>query len=202
MQSSSSLECTLNWKHSFSSTCRHPPSSRSSVSVSVTTQRRTEAVAACSSSLYTDSVNTASQLKSLYQELTRLAIVDLILAAFSSLRSNGRCRLICTCATCYWLNRRVLGNIEATNATRSHIHRFPRRGTLSRSMWGSLRLAPIKVTGYRRWAWLMLKLSSCLSLRVSIVQNLQSYAFSSLYGQLYLQESARLNFTHTLERNS
>ena len=25
MQSSSSLECTLNWKHSFSSTCRHPP---------------------------------------------------------------------------------------------------------------------------------------------------------------------------------
>ena len=28
-------------------------------------------------------------------------------------------------------------------------------------------------------------------------QNLQSYAFSSLYGQLYLQESARLNFTHT-----
>ena len=44
-----------------------------------TAQRRTEAVAACSSSLYTDSVNTASQLKSLYQELTRLAIVDLIL---------------------------------------------------------------------------------------------------------------------------
>ena len=38
---------------------------------------------------------------------------------------------------------------------------------------------------------------SCLSLCVSIVQNLQSYAFSSLYGQLYLQESARLNFTHT-----
>ena len=29
------------------------------------------------------------------------------------------------------------------------------------------------------------------------MQNLQSYAFSSLYGQLYLQESARLNFTHT-----
>ena len=70
-----------------------------------TAQRRTEAVAACSSSLYTDSVNTASQLKSLYQELTRLAIVDLILVllggAFSSLRSNGRCRLMCTCATCY-----------------------------------------------------------------------------------------------------
>ena len=44
-----------------------------------TAQRRTEAVAAWSSSLYTDSVNTASQLKSLYQELTRLAIVDLIL---------------------------------------------------------------------------------------------------------------------------
>ena len=49
------------------------------------------------------------------------------------------------------------------------------------------------------WAWLMLNFLnfSCLSLRVSIVQNLQSYAFSSLYGQLYLQESARLNFTHT-----
>ena len=44
-----------------------------------TVQRRTEAVAACSSSLYTDSVNTAGQLKSLYQEWTRLAIVDLIL---------------------------------------------------------------------------------------------------------------------------
>ena len=46
-----------------------------------------------------------------------------------------------------YVNRRVLGNIEATNATRGHIHRYkhsPRRGTLSRSMWGSLRLAPIK----------------------------------------------------------
>ena len=53
-----------------------------------------------------------------------------------------------------------------------------------------------KVTGYRRVGVAYVKTFK-LSLRVSIVQNLQSYAFSSLYGQLYLQESARLNFTHT-----
>ena len=55
------------------------------------------------------------------------------------------------------------------------------------------------VTGYRRVGVAYVKTLnfSCLSLRVSIVLNLQSYAFSSLYGQLYLQESARLNFTHT-----
>ena len=46
------------------------------------------------------------------------------------------------------------------------------------------------------WAWFMLNFS-CLSLRVSIVQNLQSYAFSSLYRQLYLQEPAQLNLMHT-----
>ena len=43
-----------------------------------TAQRRTEAVAACSSSLYTDSVNTASQLKSLYQELQLHLILVLL----------------------------------------------------------------------------------------------------------------------------
>ena len=57
---------------------------------------------------------------------------------------------MCTCATCYWLNRRVLGNIEATNATRSQIdtYRYHYRYkhspcTWDMSMWGSLRLAPI-----------------------------------------------------------
>ena len=44
-----------------------------------------------------------------------------------------------------YVNRRVLGNIEATNATRGHIHRYkhsPRRGTLSRSMWGFAQARP------------------------------------------------------------
>ena len=68
-----------------------------------------------------------------------------MVAAFSSLCSNGRCRLMCTCATCYWLNRRVLGNIEADKRyTQPDTYKHsPRRGTLSWSMWGSLRLAPI-----------------------------------------------------------
>ena len=47
-----------------------------------TAQRRTEAVAACSSSLYTDSVNTASQLKSLYQELQLYLILVLLGGSF------------------------------------------------------------------------------------------------------------------------
>ena len=44
-----------------------------------------------------------------------------------------------------WMNRRVLGNIEADKHYKEpdrYIH-SPRRGPLSRSMWGSLRLAPI-----------------------------------------------------------
>ena len=47
-----------------------------------TAQRLTEAVAACSSSLYTDSVNTASQLKSLYQELQLYLILVLLGGSF------------------------------------------------------------------------------------------------------------------------
>ena len=50
-----------------------------------TAQRRTEAVAACSSSLYTDSVNTASQLKSLYQELQLYLILVLLGGSFLEL---------------------------------------------------------------------------------------------------------------------
>ena len=117
MQSSSSLEFTFKWKHSFSSTCRHPPILR----VAERLQRLCQCsvvpitVAACSSNWYADSVNTASsQFKSLCQELPRL--VDLILVldgSFLVILQHGRCCLMCTCAMCYWLNRRVLGNIEA-----------------------------------------------------------------------------------------
>ena len=62
------------------------------------------------------------------------------------------------------------------------------------AIWSSM--SDLRLRDTIEWAWLMLNFS-CLSLRVIIMQNLQSYAFSSLYGQRYLQESARLNFTHT-----
>ena len=60
-----------------------------------------------SSSLYTDSVNAA---KSLCQELPKL--LESILEASSPVSAQWALPM-CTCSTCYWLNRRVLGNIEA-----------------------------------------------------------------------------------------
>ena len=100
---------------SFSSTCRHLQRLCQHSVVPIT-------VAACSSSLCTDSVNTASQFAKSCPGLQLSIWFSFLVADFSSLCNNERCRLMCTYATCYWLNRRVLGNIEATNATRSQIH--------------------------------------------------------------------------------
>ena len=148
MQSSSSLECTLNWKHSFSSTCRHPPILRVADRVSASRSQRSVVPRPWLHVTLTLSTQQASlnPCTKSWPGLQLSIWFSFLVAAFSSLRSNGRCRIMCTCATCYWLNRRVLENIEATNATRGHIHRYKhslRRGTLSQSMWGSLRLAPI-----------------------------------------------------------
>ena len=97
MQSSSSLECTFKWKHSFSLTCRHPPILRVAdrASASLSTLRHTDHM--YSSSLYTDSVNTASQFKSLCQELPRLVDLILVLQTWWQLSRhcaacNGRCK--------------------------------------------------------------------------------------------------------------
>ena len=122
MQSSSSLECTLNWKHSFSSTCRHPPILRVADRASASRSQRSVVprpwlyvARACTLTLSTQQAilvprvdqacNCRSDSRSSWWH------------AFSSLCSNGRCRLMCTCATCYWLNRRVLGNIELRRQT-------------------------------------------------------------------------------------
>ena len=54
--------------------------------------------------------------------------------------SNGRCRQMCTCATCYWLNKCVIGNIGATNTTRMP-HRYWH--SLRREMFVMIRACPI-----------------------------------------------------------
>ena len=130
MQSSSSLKCTLNWKHSFSSTCRHPPFLRVADRASASRSQRSvvlrpwlHVARACTLTLSTQQASLNPCTKS-WPGLQLSIWFSFLVAAFSSLRSNGRCRLMCTCTTCYWLNRRVLGNIEATNATRSQIDRY------------------------------------------------------------------------------
>ena len=88
-----------------------------------------------SSSLYIDSVNwTVAQG-------WMMRLLKSLLGGSRS-RQHGRCRLLCTCTTCHWLNGRVLRNIGGQMHPRArYIHRYidsPRRRTLSWSMWGSL----------------------------------------------------------------
>ena len=104
-----------------------------------------------------------------------------LVVTFSSLCSNGRCRLMCMCVTCYWLNRRVLRNIEAEKCymqPETYKH-SPRRGTLSWSMWGSLRLTP-KIAWFTENRWRIMTKLTHLKYRSTRIWQPQSQVWNSV----------------------